>query len=218
MRILTANQVEQDPNLYDEAAEVLHQDGLVCFPSHRQYSVAASLLSPGAVIALVQSKRRSGKAPSLILIPDDSFLSVVAEEVPEVAGLLTRAFWPGPLTLLLRPSPELPTKVRKTISAKKPVRIGVRVPGAGHALEIVRRFGGPLLISSANLSHKVGSGSASNVRKNFNHTVDLMIDAGDVPEKPPSTIVDLTGDSPVVTRAGQIAEEDVAKVLAGRAA
>ena len=215
MRILTANQVEQDPSFYDQAAEVLREDGLVCFPSHRQYVVAASLLSVDAVIALVQSKRRSGKAPSLVLIPDHSFLSSVAEDVPEAAQLLTRAFWPGPLTLRLEPSFELPNKVRKTIAAKKPVRIGVRVPGAGHALEIVKRFGGPLLISSANLSNKVGSSSASNVRKNFNHTVDLMIDGGDVPEKLPSTIVDLTGESPLVTRTGQISEEIVAKVLAG---
>lgn len=214
MRIITPQQLEQDPSLYDEAIEVLRNDGLVCFPGHRQYSIAASLMSPDAVIALVQSKRRSGKAPSLVLIPDESQLAEVAEEVPEVAMALTKAFWPGPLTLVLHPNSELPSKVRKTIAAKKPARIGVRVPGTGFPKELVLRFGGPLLVSSANLSQKVGAGSASNVRKNFNHTVDLMFDAGDVPEKAPSTIVDLTGDVPEITREGQISAEAVREVLA----
>lgn len=213
MRIVTPQQLEQNPSLYDEVVDVLREDGLVCFPGHRQYSIAASLMSPDAVIALVQSKRRSGKAPSLVLIPDESFLTQVVEEIPEVAWELTRAFWPGPLTLVLAPSSELPGKVRKTLGVKKPARIGVRVPGPGHQQELVRRFGGPLLISSANLSQKVGSSSASNVRKNFNHTVDVMIDAGDVPEKLPSTIVDLTTDPLQVTREGQIAASSVAEIL-----
>lgn len=213
MRIVTPQQLEQNPSLYDELVDVLREDGLVCFPGHRQYSIAASLMSPDAVIALVQSKRRSGKAPSLVLIPDEAFLAQVVEEIPDVAWALTSTFWPGPLTLVLAPSSELPGKVRKTLGAKKPPRIGVRVPGPGHQQELVRRFGGPLLISSANLSQKVGSSSASNVRKNFNHTVDVMIDAGDVPEKLPSTIVDLTTDPPQITREGQIAASSVAEIL-----
>jgi len=214
MRIVHTQQLDQDPALYESIVSRFREDGLVCFPGHRQYSIAASLQSPEAVIALVQSKRRSGKAPSLVLIPDESSLGEVAEEVPEVATQLARAFWPGPLTLLLRPSSELPSKVRKTIGLKKTARIGVRVPEPGHALEIVRRFGSPLLISSANLSQKVGASSASHVRKNFSHTVDLMIDAGDVPGQEPSTIVDLTGAEPKVTREGRIAEGNVTEVWA----
>ncbi|MFW5739016.1 MAG: L-threonylcarbamoyladenylate synthase [Myxococcota bacterium] len=214
MRIVTAQYLEDSPEIYDEAVDVLREGGLVCFPGHRQYSIAASLLNVDAVIALVQSKHRSGKTPSLVLIPEVGALEQVVEEVPDVAYRLARAFWPGPLTLLLRPSSELPSKVRKTITPKKPARIGVRVPGPGHQSEIVQRFGGPLLISSANLANKVGASSASHVRKNFNHTVDLMIDAGDVPEKPPSTIVDLLGDIPKVTRVGQVSEEAVAAASA----
>lgn len=217
MRILPASDLEQNPALYDEVVDVLRDDGLVCYPGHRQYSIAAPLMSSEAVMALVQSKHRSGKAPSLVLIPEESALDDVVEEVPEIARSLTRAFWPGPLTLVLKPSPDLPPKVRKILMPKKPARIGVRVPGPGYQLEIVRRFGAPLLISSANLANKVGATSASNVRKNFNHTVSLMIDAGDVPERQPSTIVDLLGDEPKVTRVGQISEADVLRALNGEA-
>jgi len=213
MRVVTTQQLEQDPSLMDEAIEILRSDGLVCFPGHRQYSIAASLMSPEAVIALVQSKRRSGKAPSLVLIPDQSQLADVVEEIPHAAKELARAFWPGPLTLVLRPNPNLPAKVRKTIAAAKPPRIGVRLPGSGMQRTLVERFGGPLLVSSANLSQKVGSCSASNVRKNFNHTVDFMFDAGDVPENAPSTIVSLLGSIPEVTREGRIPASKVLEVI-----
>lgn len=214
MRIITSQELDQEPKLYDEIADVLHDDGLVCFPGHNHYSIAASLLSTDAVIALVQSKRRSGKAPSLILIPDSSMLARVAQQVPEETLALAEAFWPGPLTVLLQLSSNLPSKVRKTLAPKKQTHVGIRVPGPGHQLEIVRRFDGPLLISSANISHKVGATSASKVRKSFNHTVDLMIDAGDVAEGPPSTIVDLTSGTAQVTRVGQIPQAAVQDALA----
>ena len=214
MRVVTSQQLEHDPSLFDEAIDVLRNNGLVCFPGHRQYSIAASLLSTDAVIALVQSKRRSGRAPSLVLIPDMSHLAQVVDEVPDVAAALARAFWPGPLTIVLSPSTELPSKVRKTIAADKPPRIGVRLPDSGFQHDLTKRFGGPLLVSSANLSQKVGSCSASNVRKNFNYTVDFMFDVGDVPEAAPSTIVNLIGAAPEITREGRIPAQKIQEVLA----
>jgi len=91
MRIITQEQLDNDTSLYDDAVEIIRNDGLVCFPGHRQYSIAASLMSTDAVVALVQSKRRSGKAPSLILIPNESQLSSVAQDVAEVASALIQA-------------------------------------------------------------------------------------------------------------------------------
>ncbi|MCU0691028.1 MAG: L-threonylcarbamoyladenylate synthase [Polyangiaceae bacterium] len=213
MRILDARQLEQSPALLDEVIAVLREDRLVCCPGHRQYSIAASLMSEDAVIRLVQAKRRSGKAPSLVLIPDVSMLAEVVEQIPVKAELLLKRFWPGQLTLLLQPSAELSSKVRKTIAANKPARVGVRVPAPGLTLDLVHRFGGPLLISSANLAAKVGSRSASNVRKNFNHTVDLMIDAGDIPDATPSTVVEVSGDALRVTREGAIPTADIENAL-----
>ena len=213
MLTITSQQIEQDPSLMDEAVNALNSDGLVCFPGHRQYCIAASLMSPEAVVALVQSKRRSGKAPSLVLIPDMSQLPLVVEEVPPIAKLLAETFWPGPLTIVLKPNPELPPVVRKTISASKPPRIGVRVPDSGFQRELVQRFGNPLLVSSANLSRKAGAGSASNVRKNFNRTVKVMIDSGDIHEKAPSTIVSLIGGTPEITREGKIPADKVKQAL-----
>lgn len=214
MRIITSQALEQDPLLLQEIVKVLQEGGLVCLPFRRQYSIVASLLSPEAVVRLVQSKRRSSKAPSLVLIPNQETLPQVVEEVPSAAGPLMKAFWPGTLTLLFSPSSELPSKVLKTIAAKKKdARIGVRVPATGLALDLVRAFGGPLLTSSANISQKNGATSVSVIRKEFHHTVDVLIESGDMPQSAPSTIVDLDHGKVTILREGPITFDEIKAVL-----
>lgn len=218
MRVIPAHTLENSPELYAEVAEVLRNDGLACFPTHRQYCVAAALESEQAVIKLVQSKHRAGRAPSLVFVARKEQLAQVAAQVPASAELLAQAFWPGPLTIMLSPNPDLPSKVLKTIAAKKNGMIGVRVPSPGIALRVVQEFGAPLLISSANLSKKTGSTSASYVRKEFQYTVDLMIDAGDLVGGHPSTLVQLDGGFPRITREGRITAAQIAEVVGERAA
>lgn len=213
MRIVSAQALEQDPSLYAEIAQVLNEDGLVCFPCRRQYSIAASLLSETAVLKLVQSKRRSEKAPSLVFIPNRKSLELVVEALPSSAVPLLDAFWPGQLTMMLEPSSQLPSKVLKTIAQKKVGKIGVRIPSPGIPLKLVEAFGGPLLTSSANLSRKTGSNSVSNIRKAFSYTVDLLIDAGDLQPEAPSTVVELAGDLPKVIREGGIPADRIHEVL-----
>jgi len=213
MRTLTIQELEDTPALYDEIAEVLKDGGLVCFPSGRQYGIAAALLSEEAVIKLVQAKRRSKRAPSLVLIPDRGALGEVTDAVPESAANLMDHFWPGPLTILLKPSGDLPRKVRKTVAAKKGDRLGVRISDSPVASRIVAAFGGPLLITSANLSKKVGSLSVAQIRKNFSRSVDLIVDAGDLPADPPSTIVDPESADTPIRREGSIPAERVVGLL-----
>ncbi len=204
MRTITLAELQQEPELYGEIAAVLRGGGLACFPTGRQYGIAASLLDEDAVIRLVQAKRRAKRAPSLVLIPDRAVLSQVTGDVPEAAESLMRQFWPGPLTILLRPSEELPRKVRKTLAAKKDDKLGVRISSAPVTADVVAAFGGPLLVTSANLSRKVGSLSVAQIRKNFARTVDLIVDAGDLPADLPSTIVDPECDATPIRREGSI--------------
>ena len=213
MRVIDARSLEQTPALYPEIADVLRNDGLVCFPSRRQYSIGASLLSESAVLKLVQSKRRSEKAPSLVLIPNRAALETLVESLPAAAGPLMDSFWPGQLTMLFAPSPELPARVLKIIAQKKLGKIGVRVPAPGIPLAILEAFGGPMLTSSANLSRKAGAHSVANIRKSFSNSIDLLIDAGDLAAAPPSTVVDLAGDSPQILREGGIPADQIREVL-----
>ncbi len=213
MRIIQASPLDQASAAVQDVVDVLREDGLACFPGHRQYVIAASLFSEAAVIRLVQSKRRSGKAPSLVLIPDASTLAQLTDELPAASAALTAAFWPGPLTLLVVPGGEIPSKVLKAMALKKSALLGVRVPAPGFSWEVVRGFAGPLLVSSANLSNKVGSGSASHIRKDFHHTVDVMVDAGDLPAGTPSTIVDPSTEPVTIKREGRIPPDKIFEVL-----
>ncbi len=212
MRTISVNDLEQSPELYRELADVLHHGGLVCFPTGRQYGVAASLMSEDAVIRLVQTKRRAKRAPSLVFIPDRDALPTVVEEITPAAQSLIDEFWPGPLTILFRPSDELPRKVTKTVAAKKKDKMGVRITHESVAGQLVQAFGGPVLVSSANISRKAGSSSKAQVRKNFGRTIDIMIDAGDVPVAEPSTVVDPDSGRGIV-RDGAVPSQRVLDLL-----
>jgi len=207
--------LDDSPDLYGELAEVLREGGLICFPKGRHYSIAASLMDEDAVIRLVQSKRRSKRAPSLVFVPDREALGEVVDEVPARAEALMDAFWPGPLTILFRPGAGLPRKVSKTLAKKKKDKLGVRITHDPVAQRLVDAFGGPLLITSANLASKVGSSSLAQVRKNFARTVDVIVEAGDVAVADPSTVVDPESDERPIVREGAVPADRVLALLAG---
>ena len=212
MKTITLSLIESDPALYNEIKESLENGGIVCFPSLSGYKLAADLTSPQAVMNMQQAKRRVKNAPSLVLIPDESWVSKVAGGVPESAKALMRAFWPGPLTLLLSAGEGLPPKIVKPLTKAKGW-LGVRMPGDDVALNVLKVFKKPLLVSSANLAKKKGANSVSQVRKNFGRTVEIMIDAGDLNVGQSSTLVDMTHSEPSVVRAGAISEEAVHHAL-----
>ncbi len=213
MRTITRSSLDESPELFRELADVLHAGGLVCFPVGRHYIIAASLLDEDAVMRLVQTKRRSRRAPSLVFVPDRDTVGHLVSDIPERAVPLMDACWPGPLTILFQPGEGLPRKVSKTLVARKTDRLGIRMTQEPMARQLVETFGGPLLISSANLSKKVGSASLAQVRKNFARTVDVMVDAGDVGTSAPSTVVDpLSTDRPVV-REGAVPTDQVLALL-----
>lgn len=218
MRTITRASLDDSPDLYDELAEVLREGGLICLPVGRHYSIAASLMDEDAVIRLVQSKRRSKRAPSLVFVPDRDALGQVVADVPDRALALMNAFWPGPLTILFRPGACLPRKVTKTLAAKKKDRLGVRITQEPVAQRLVDAFGGPLLITSANLASKVGSSSQAQVRKNFARAVDVMVEAGDVGVADPSTVVDPESDDRPIVREGAVPSDRVLALLASEPA
>lgn len=213
MRTIDIRSLEDQPDLYQEIAHVLHEGGLICLPTGRHYGIAASLMSEDAVIRLVQSKRRSKRAPSLVFIPDRKTLDQVAGHIPQQAEALMERFWPGPLTILFELGGNPPRKVTKTIAPRRKDKLGVRITDDPIPARIVEAFGGPLLISSANISRKVGSNSVAQIRKNFARTVDLMIDAGDLPATPPSSIVDPEGNGQAIRRDGAVPAASIQEML-----
>ncbi len=214
MKTVLLRDFESNPLLLKEVVEVLRKGGLVCIPAPSGYKLAADLGSAEAVTTVLQAKRRVGHAPGLVFLPDAGWMDKVAENVSEPARRLMRAFWPGAVTLLVPASQDLDPKVRKALTKAKGW-LGVRVPDDPFCLTVVRTFGRPLLVSSANLAAKHGANSLAQVKKNFGHSLELLVDAGDIPQAPKSTLVDVTGPNPKVVRVGTVPEERVLAVVAG---
>lgn len=214
MKTIPLREFDANPALYQEVVDVLEKGGLVCHPAHSGYKLVADLGSPEAITAMLQAKRRVGNAPALVFLPDKRWVAKVAEDVTEDARKLMRAFWPGSVTLLFTASQELHPKVRKPLTKAKGW-IGIRVPDDPFCLAVVRAFGRPLLVSSANLASKQGAHSLAQVKQNFGRTVDLLVDGGDLTPGGKSTLVDVTGEKTSVVRVGAVSEEQVREALAG---
>lgn len=213
MQTVSIAELRSDPTSLEKLVKILDDDGVICFPAESNYRLGAAALSPAAVSNLMAAKRRSAHAPALVFVNDVAMLATVADPVPGPALKLARAFWPGPLTLLLEPGEAFPGKVRKALTRATGL-IGVRVPGHEVAREIVRAFGQPLLVSSANLSKKSGAGSPAQVRKNFGRQVEAMVDCGDLPPGEPSTLVLVGRDGEyTLKRAGAVAASDIERAL-----
>lgn len=217
MKTISVADLKSNPSLYEEIAHALGEDGLVIFPGFNAYRLAVNALSAAAVQLLHQAKRRAQNKPSLVFIRDPAQLDGLVASVPEAAQRLIQAFWPGPLTLRLAPSEDLPGKIRKALG-KATGKIGVRVPGTEVGQGIVRAFDQPLLISSANRTKKAGAQSLAQVRKNFGNAAQLLIDNGDLPPAPPSTVVDITTDGWKLVREGAITDADLRGALDGQPA
>lgn len=187
-----------------EITQALTEGGLACFPVNGTYRLAADATSDAAITRLGQSKRRVRNHPALVLIADlGASRGIVDGASWPITQRLAGELWPGPLTLALPPSSKLAPKVRKLL-AHATGRIGVRVPDDPLAAQVLRAFGRPLLLSSANLERKPGASSAAAVRQRFVGAVDVWVDAGDVTPTASSTIVELTETSWKVVRDGAV--------------
>ena len=204
--------ITEAPGRAGEIARTLSDGGLACFPVGGTYRLAADARSEDAVQKLMQSKRRARNHPALILVTD---LAAARGIVKGTAWRLTQRLadklWPGPLTIALPPSDELPGKVKKLLT-KATGKLGVRVPDDPLAASVLASFRGPLLLSSANLEQKPGASSAAAVRQRFVHAIDLWVDAGDITPVPPSTIVEVTEDAWKILRDGAVPRAKIERV------
>jgi L-threonylcarbamoyladenylate synthase len=198
----------QAGEIQQAAAEVLTSGGLACLPCGGKYRLFVDLGNVDAVMHLMQSKGRVRRAPALVFIDREEQLGEVAEEIDPVALRLARALWPQPVTIRVKPHPELPGKVYKQLGGSKS-RIGVRIPADPFIRALLGEVRRPLLVSSANKEAKAGEGSPAQVRKSFSAHVDLFVDRGDLAPEQPSTVVEVHDGEVVVERAGTVSAEAI---------
>ena len=191
----------------EQGISILRQGGIVAFPTDTIYGLGACANLPHAVERVYKVKERPSNMALPLLLADISQISEVASYVPPVAWLLARNFLPGALTLVLLKSSAVPD-----IVTAGGATVAVRVPAHPVPIALAKGLGAPIVGTSANLSGKPSSLTADEVRSQFGVKIDLIIDGGRCPGGKESTIVDVTGETPVVLREGAISREKLKRV------
>ncbi len=198
--------------LIETAVEALRRGLLVAFPTETVYGLGANAGSEQALERLYRVKGRPATHPVIVHIGSVEALDSFAVDIPESAYKLGKAFWPGPLTLVLSRAPhvlDLVTGGQMTVA--------LRVPAHRLALELIRKFAGGVAAPSANRFGRLSATEASHVEAEFEGQVAVVLDGGPCAVGIESTIVDLTGDCPRILRPGMLAPQEIASVL-GKAA
>lgn len=192
------------------AGEVLKQGGIVAFPTDTVYGLGAVFDDEKAVRKIFAAKGREEKKPLSILVADIVQVELLSEiksgEMAQKAERLMKKFWPGALTLIFQKKPGIPDAV--TAGGET---IGIRMPDMELTRELIRAAGKPLAAPSANTSGKRSSVSAREVLEDLDGKIDMVIDGGTCPVGVASTVVDMTGETPVILREGVITAEMIAR-------
>lgn len=190
------------------AADLLRAGELVAVPTETVYGLAADASNPTAVAKIFVAKGRPSNHPLIVHIGDIAQLSHWARNIPPQALLLAKAFWPGPLTLLLQKA----DAVSPVVTGGK-TSIGIRMPAHPVLLALLQQTGLAVAAPSANPYKKLSPTSALQVMAGLQGRIAAVLDGGDCSVGLESTIVDLTSDTPQVLRAGPISAAELEVVL-----
>ncbi len=190
----------------EEAASLVKQGKLIVYPTDTVYGLGGDPFNEEAVKRIFKVKRRGDK-PLPILCSSISDVEQIAYVLDWLRPKLNLV-WPGPVTLILKRKPSLPEIV--TCGRED---VGVRIPGMGFTLELIKACGGFLVGTSANISGAPPPSTADEALAQLGEGVSLIIDAGPAPLKISSTVIDLTVQPPRVLREGYLAGAELRKLL-----
>ena len=204
--------IEVDPwnpsgELMARAADVLREGGLVAFPTETVYGLGANALNPEAVKGIYRAKGRPSDNPLIL------HLSRVKQAEPlvhvdERARRLMRAFWPGPLTLVLRARDVVPLEARGGLST-----VALRMPSHPVASALIDAAGFPLAAPSANISGRPSPTDAETVWADLQGRIEMILDGGPVSVGIESTVIDVSEELPLLLRPGGMPAEEIEDFL-----
>ena len=205
---LTTRTIAGDADAAADAARCLKDGGLVAFPTETVYGLGADATNADAVARLYQAKGRPSFNP-LIAHVESVAAALDIAVFDELSLRLANAFWPGPLTLVLRKTARCPVAELATAGLET---IAVRVPAHPLARDILRAFGRPVVAPSANISGHVSPTTAPHVQSDLSGRIDLIVDGGPVAVGVESTIVSCLGE-PMLLRPGGLPRAAIEAVL-----
>ncbi|WP_369184921.1 L-threonylcarbamoyladenylate synthase [Streptomyces sp. Y1] len=191
------------------AAAALRRGDLVVVPTDTVYGLAADAFAPQAVARLLAAKGRGRSMPSPVLVNSPADLDDLVENLPKVARELVTAFWPGALTVVARHKASLTWDLGDTSGT-----VALRMPDHPLALDLLKATG-PLAVSSANLTGHASPQDCDAAQSMLADTVAVYLDGGPTPAAVPSSIVDVTGQVPVLVRAGAISAQRLREIAPG---
>lgn len=188
--------------------EIIASGGLVAFPTETVYGLGANAFDDEAVKSIYVAKGRPSDNPLIVHFADISSIEDAVEELTEDAKLLFSAFSPGPLTVILKKS----DRISKTVTAGLDT-VAVRIPSDEIARELIKNAGVPIAAPSANLSGKPSPTTAKHVIDDMNGRVDAIIEGSDCTVGVESTVIDLSGEIPIILRPGGITYAQIKELL-----
>ena len=207
------NIVKVDPHAPDRraiqrAAEILRSGGLVAFPTETVYGLGALALNPQAVRKIFTAKDRPDWDPLIVHVRDLPMAHALMKRLLPQFELLASRFWPGPLTLVVEKTAQVPDEV----TARR-ATVALRMPWHPVAAALLEATDAPIAAPSANRFGRPSPTRAEHVAEDLGDRVDLILDAGPTPMGVESTVLDLTQSPPAILRPGGVGREQLEKVL-----
>lgn len=191
-----------------KAAVILKNGGLVAFPTETVYGLGTNGLDENAVPKIYEAKGRPSDNPLILHISEFEEIKDIVKEIPKSALILAEEFWPGPLTMVFKKSEIVPYRTTGGLES-----VAIRMPSNKIARELIKAAGLPIAAPSANSSGRPSPTKASHVLFDLEGKIDMVIDGGAVDIGLESTIVDVTGEIPVILRPGFITEEMLTEAI-----
>ena len=191
-----------------KAVELLNNEELVAIPTETVYGLAGNIFSEKAVKAIFETKERPFFNPLIVHIPNIDYLETIVEAIPEKAKLLAEAFWPGPITLVLKKKsiiPDLITGGKDTVA--------VRIPNHPTTLELLNQLEFPLAAPSANPFNRISPTKAEHVESYFKDKIKMVLDGGACKSGIESTIIGFENGEPIIYRLGSTSIEAIEAVV-----
>lgn len=195
-------------DLVERAGQIIRDGGTCAFPTETVYGLGADGLNPDAVRKIFEAKGRPGDNPLILHIAYPEQIALLTTELTENARAMAEAFWPGPLTLVVRRSGIVPDTVSAGLET-----VAVRCPSHPVAHALILQADTPIAAPSANLSGSPSPTSGEHVVRDLDGRVDMILVSDDSQIGVESTVVDTTKVPPVILRPGRITKEDLEAVV-----
>jgi len=202
--------IKTDADIITQAGNIIKQGGLVAFPTETVYGLGGDAINAASANRIYTAKGRPADNPLIIHICRVNDIERIAKDVPDIFYTLAAAFWPGPLTMILKKSPNVPLSTTGELDT-----VAVRMPDHQTALSLIDAAGGFVAAPSANTSGRPSPTVGKYVIEDMDGRVDMILDGGETVLGLESTILDLTGQQPEILRPGIITEAKLTTIIKG---